>query len=437
MPAISVPFKACARSVAALSLCLFAAEVRADNWPQWRGPTGNGLSTEKNVPIQWTEKENVAWRLALPGRAGATPIVWGDRIFLTSVDGENLVLMCINTGGTELWRRTVSTGNKIVRGDEGDAASPSPVTDGKHVWATMGTGDIACFDFDGKKTWKLDLEARYGQFHTQFGMTSTPVLYEDRLLFQFIHGNMRGPKEEAFVLGLDKLTGKELWKRDRFTKAHTENRHSYASPIMYQDDHTTLFVTHGGDYVVAYDVNDGREIWRRGGLNPHDDPKREYHPTLRFVASPVAGEGIIVVPTAKQQKVIAIRPDGKGDITDDESALVWERPRDTPDVPSPLIHDGLVYLCRENGNLICLDAKTGKEHYEKRTYSDRYRASPVYADGHIYVTSRRGVITVVKAGPEFEMTAQNSLGEEMSASPAISNGTLYLRTFDALWAIRK
>jgi outer membrane protein assembly factor BamB len=165
------------------------------------------------------------------------------------------------------------------------------------------------------------------------------------------------------------------------------------------------------------------------------NPAGSYNPTLRFVASPVAAEGKIVIPSAKNGPVFCLKPDLAGDITDQESAYLWKREAGTPDVPSPLIHEGLVYLCRENGNLVCLDAQTGKEHYEKRTFPDRYRASPVYADGKIYVTGRKGVITVLKAGKEYEQLAQNEMKEEISASPAISNGRIYLRTFQRLYAI--
>jgi outer membrane protein assembly factor BamB len=179
-------------------------------------------------------------------------------------------------------------------------------------------------------------------------------------------------------------------------------------------------------------LTDGQEIWRCGGLNP----KGRYNNTLRFIASPVAAADLIVVPSAKNGPVLGLRPDGQGDVTNVAAVHWWTHPQNTPDVPSPLIQGGLVYLCRENGNLIVLDAKTGEEYYEHRTHSDRYRASPLYADGKIYLTSRDGTITVVKAGKEFEVLATNTMGENITASPVIANGTLYLRTFDALYAIR-
>ncbi len=413
------------------------SNASAENWPSWRGPTQNGISTETNLAVEFGPDKNVAWKIPLPGQAGATPCIWGDNIFLTSVDDDDFLLMCIGTDGKEKWSRTIGNGNERVRGDEGNYASPSPSTDGKHVWTMFGQGDLACYDFDGNEVWAFNLQDRYGKFRIQFGMASSPVLHNGRLYLQLIHGEGRPTTEEARVVALDASTGEEVWQSGRVTGASQENEHSYASPTLYNDGKEAYLVTHGGDYAIAYDLEDGKELWRLAGLNPRDDPNRRYHPTLRFVASPVANEGMVVVPTAKNGPVVAIKGSARGTIDSDSSNHMWTRPQNTPDVPSPLIKDGLVYLCRENGNLLVLDAKTGKEHAENRTTRDRHRASPVWADGKIYLTARGGVITVVKEGPKFEILAQSDLGEEISASPAISNGTIYLRTFNSLWAIRQ
>lgn len=403
--------------------------ARAENWPQWRGARVDGISAEKNLPSEWNVEsgKNIAWKLALPGQAGATPVVWRDKIFLTSAEGKDLLLLCIDTSGKELWRKTVASGDKTARGDEGNSASPSPLTDGKHVWTMMGTGDLACYDFEGNVVWKKDLQRDYGKFNIQFGMTSTPVLDGERLYLQLIHSG------GAKVLALDKSSGKEIWSVKRESDARDECEHSYASPIMYRDDQRSLLITHGADYVIAYDPKDGSEVWRCGGINP----RATYNSTLRLVASPVAIPGLIVVPTAKGGPVLGLKPDGQGNITGNAEQLQWRLSRNTPDVPSPLIHDGLVYLCRESGNLIVLDAKSGEQHYESRTHADRHRASPVYADGKIYLSSRDGTVSVVKAGPKFELLAQNKLKEPLSASPAIANGTIYLRGFNTLYAIKQ
>lgn len=409
-----------------------SSPVSADNWPEWRGPSNNGISTETNLPTTWSKTENVAWRLPLPGAGGATPVVWNDSIFLTSTDGENLVLICVGTDGKERWRKTIDVGNKNVRGDEGNSCSPSPVTDGEHVWVTMGTGAIACFDFDGNEVWRFNLGDRFGKLDIAFGYTSSPVLHKDRLYLQLIHGDGNAATREARVVALDKRTGKTLWERERDSDATKECEHSYASPVLYDDGKLAFLVTHGADFAIAHRLTDGSEIWRCGGLNP----KNDYNQTLRFVASPVTFPGIVVIPSAKNGPVIAVRPDSKGDVSTAPHAILWTMSNNTPDVPSPLVYDGLVYLCRESGNLICLEADTGKRLYEKRTTADRHRASPVFADGKIYTTARNGKVSVIKPGRNFEILAQNDIGESISSSPAISNGTIYLRTFNALWAIR-
>lgn len=416
------------KSLLSLTCLLSTTAALADNWPQWRGPQNDGISQETGLPEKWSKTDNIAWRLPLPGPAGATPVVWEDSIFVTSATpGGELLLLSVGTDGQERWRQTVTSGDRAVRGDEGNSASPSPVTDGEHVWTFFANGVLGCYDFSGQEVWKENLQDLCGKFDIAFGMTSTPVLDGDRLYMQLLHS------KDALVVALDKATGKEVWRHERKSDAHSECEHSYASPILYRDDQREFLLTHGCDYVVAHSLDDGRELWRCGGLNP----KGTYNPTLRFVASPVAVPGLIVVPSAKNGPVLGLRPDSMGDISDSSKAHRWVRPQNTPDVPSPLVVDGLVYLCRENGALICMDAKTGKEIYQERAFSDRYRASPVYADGKIYLTARGGVITVVKAGPKFEILASNDMQEPTSSSLAIANGRIYVRTFEALYAVGK
>ena len=416
--------------------CLFTSTAVAENWPSWRGPDGTGVSSEKNLPTEWSAEKNVAWKLLLPGPAGATPVVWDHQIFLTSVnDAGELLLIAVDTSGKQLWQQVVASGNQNARGDEGNSASPSPVTDGKHVWVFMGEGTLACYTVDGAEVWKKNVQDSYGKFSIQFGMSSTPVLEDGVLYLQLIHGEGNPKTREAVVVALDGASGKQVWKVDRPSDAEAENEHSYASPVLYRDSKTRLLLSHGADVIVAHDLKDGHEVWRCGGLNRRDDTVLPYDPTLRFVASPAVSPGLIVVPSAKQHPVIAIRPDGAGDITSVASKHVWTWKR-TPDVPSPIILDGLVYLCMENGNLTVLEAESGAEVYSQATHRQRHRASPVYADGKLYLTARDGRVTVVQSGREFKMLATNDLGEDQSASPVISGGTIYLRTFKTLWAIR-
>jgi outer membrane protein assembly factor BamB len=416
------------RAILALSCMLAASPAWAENWPQWRGPENDGISHETDLSVTWSKTEGVAWRLPMPGSAGATPVVWDDSIFVTSATPSgDLLLLCVGTDGKERWRKKVTGGDRGVRGDEGNSASPSPATDGEHVWTFFANGVLACYDFSGQEVWKEDLQKRYGKFDIAFGLTSTPVLDGDRLYLQLLHS------AAALVVALDKNTGQEIWRQKRKSDARNECEHSYASPVLYRDDQREFLLTHGCDYIVAHNLDDGHELWRCGELNP----RGKYNDTLRFVASPLAVPGLIVVPSAKHGPVLGLRPDAQGDISDSSKAHQWVRTKDTPDVPSPLVVDGLVYLNQENGGVICMDAESGKELYHERAFSDRYRASPVYADGKIYLTARGGVVTVVKAGPEFEILSSNDMQEPISASPAISSGRIYLRSFEALYAIGK
>lgn len=404
----------------------------AENWPAWRGPEMNGVSAEKDLPTTWSKTENVAWRLPLPGPAGSTPVIWDDQIFLTSVGGKGeLLLLCVGTDGKEQWRKQVGAGNKNVRGDEGNSASPSPCTDGEMVWALFANGAMACYTTAGEEVWKLNLPERYGKFKIAFGMTSTPILDGDRIYLQLIHGEGDPETREATVAAIDKRTGAEIWTVQRSSDARKECEHSYASPVLYRHGELEFLLSHGADYVVAHSLKDGAEIWRCGDLNPLG----KYNPTLRFVASPVVADGLVIVPSAKNGPVFALDPASKGDITEKADAFFWRKEQGTPDVPTPLIHDGIAYLCRENGNLSAVDAQTGEEFYTQRTERDRHRASPVFADGKIYLSARNGTVSVIKAGKQFELLSKNKMEESLSASPAISNGRIYLRTFDALYAI--
>jgi outer membrane protein assembly factor BamB len=238
-----------------------------------------------------------------------------------------------------------------------------------------------------------------------------------------------------WVICLDAETGKEIWKVNRPSDGKDECPHSYASPtICPKSDKNpeAYLITHGNDYAIGHSLNDGSELWRVTSLNP----KEKYNNTLRFVASPVASGGLVVVPTAKNGQVVAIKPEAKGTFGPGSSNEVWRKPSNTPDVPSPLVLDGLVYLCREDGRLICLDAATGEEKYQERTTPGRFRASPVSVAGHILVTNRdKGTVTVVKAGPKFEKVAENTLPDILAASPAISGPRVYLRGVKTLWCV--
>ncbi len=424
------------------TVLLLSSQSHGENWPQWRGTKSDGISAEKNIPTKWSKSENIAWRTPMPGQAGATPCIWRDRIYATSAEKDDLVLLCLSTtDGKILWKQTVGAGNQDARAGEGNSASPSPSTDGDHVWFFFGTGILGCYTKDGKEVWKFDVADRFGNLDIQFGMTSTPVLHGDALYLQLIHGRMNKQDQTRTgkIIKLEKSTGKTIWEVNRVTDAQYECKHSYASPFIYNDEKLKFLVAHGADCTTGHDLETGKEIWRFGMLNgPTHLNSKPNDATFRFVASPCVSPetNTIILPTAKEGPVIAIKASElKGDSSTKASAVAWNLPR-TPDVSIPLVVDGLVYLLNKDGRLQCVELATGMEVYLNRTYTGQHRSSPTYADGHIYFGSNDGHFTVVKAGRDFEIVSTMEMGEAITASAIVSNGTLYVRSYEALYAIK-
>jgi outer membrane protein assembly factor BamB len=408
-----------------LGLCLTATICLAGDWPQWRGSRYDGVSRESGLPTEWSDSQNVVWKVQLPGIGSATPIVSGNRIFLTSQADNDLLLLCFNTDGKEQWRHKLGQGSSKGREEENNSVSSSPSSDGKLVFALVGSGDFTALDLDGKEVWHFNAQERYGKFSYDFGMHTTPLLYDGRLYLQLIHRQLQ------VVVALDAATGKEVWKVDRPSDGRGECLTSYASPTLWVRDGQARLITHGNDYAVAHSLTDGKEVWRLGDLNP----KGRYNDTLRFVASPVAVADLVVIPTAKNGAVVGVSPDASGVLSAGGKGELWRVARGTPDVPSPLIFEGRVYLCRETGVLTCLDARTGKEYFSEPFHPQTYRASPVIADGKLILTAKDGTFTVVKPGETLVVLAKNKLSDKFAASPAIANGRLYLRGFANLYAI--
>ena len=399
--------------------------VHAENWPQWRGPGLNGVSTEKNLPVKWTTEENVVWKVAMPGWSGSTPIIWRDRIFLNVADGENLSLWCLDkTTGEMLWKKPLGAGN--VKRQKQNMSSPSPVTDGRSVYVMTGTGVLKGFDFTGKELWSRDIQKEYGQFGLNWGYASSPLLFEDSLYVQVLHGMKTD--DPSYVMRIDKKSGKTIWKVDRPTNALRESPDSYTTPGLLRYGKTTEIVITGGDCVTGHDPAAGKELWRANGLNPDNNP------FYRIVASPIIFDEIIYAPT-RVKPLLALKAGGRGDVT--SSHVLWSTPNG-PDVPTPVTDGKYFYVVKDNGVMWCLDAKTGAEVYaNRRIKPGTYSGSPVLADGKIYVTNEDGLTTVVAAGPKFEVVAENPLNDYVLSSPAISDGRIYIRTAQHLYAIGK
>ena len=399
--------------------------ARAENWPQWRGPNLNGLSNEKNLPVKWTTEENVVWKVQMPGLSGSTPIVWRDRVFLNVADGDNLFLWSLDKAkGTVLWKQPLGGGNVKMR--KQNMSSPSPVTDGRAVYVMTGTGMLKAFDFAGKELWTRDIQKEYGEFGLQWGYASSPLLHEDSLFVQVLHGMKTD--QPSYVMRVEKKSGKTLWKVDRPTNAIRESPDSYTTPGLLRYGKTTEIVITGGDCVTGHDLATGKELWRANGLNPDNNPN------YRIVASPIIFNEIIYAPT-RIKPLLALRAGGRGDIT--SSHVMWST-ANGPDVPTPVTDGKYFYIINDRGIVWCLDAKTGAEVYgQQRIKPGTYSGSPVLADGKIYITNEDGLTTVIAAGPKFEVLAENPLNDYTLSSPAISDGRIYIRTSGFLYSIGK
>ena len=420
---------------AALLCAALTVHLSAENWPQWRGPTRNGISNEKNLPVKWSQTENVLWKLPMPALSGSTPIVWGDRIFLNvanalpdarAVDngpGASLHLWCVDRAkGSILWQRDLGSGNRMQR--KQNQSTPSPVTDGTTVWVMTGTGILKAFDFAGKELWTRDIQADYGRFGLNWGYGSSPLLHGDSLFVQVLHG-MR-TDDPSYLLRIDTATGKTVWRVERPTNARVESPDSYTTPAALQYAGNTEIVLTGGDVVTGHDPDSGRELWRANGLNPDNDGSN------RIVASPVVFGDLIVAPS-RERPMLVLKAGGRGDVT--RSHVLWTF-GSGPDVPTPVTDGTYLYVVNDRGIMFCLDLKTGREHYgRQRLRPGTYSGSPVLADGKIYITNEDGLTSVIKAGPAFELLAENDFDDYTLSSPAVSEGQIFFRTRGFLYAI--
>ena len=403
----------------------------AENWPAWRGPEGTGAAHDKKLPLRWGTNENVRWRTPLPERGNSTPIVWGNRVFVTqAIEAEKRrVLLCFDrTTGRLLWQQgTVVSASEPTHGTNPQGSS-SPVTDGERVVVWFGSAGLLCYDMDGKALWHRDL----GPQKHIWGWGSSPALHGGLCFLNF------GPGEPSFLVAMDKKTGKEIWRAaepnaDSGEKKPDQEKAvwtgSWSTPVIIKAGRREELILSWPNRVVSFEPKTGQELWACAGINP------------LVYTSPLYDEEkeIIVAMGGFNGKALAVKAGGTGDVT--ESRRLWHHPKTKQRIGSGVIHDGHIYILNDPGVAECFELETGKLIWEERlrgpaAKSDNW-SSMVLADGRLYAVTQGGDAFVLKASPKFEVLATNSLGEATIASMAVSNGDLFVRTYNALWCFRE
>jgi outer membrane protein assembly factor BamB len=398
---------------AGLVVLVVTTVVQGEEWPGWRGPRGDGTSAEKDIPLHWSETENIAWKTPISGKGHSSPVVWGDHVFLTTCleQEQQRVLLCLDRrDGRILWQRIVLTAPLEKKHKLNSYASSTPATDGKHVWVSflaMPNMEAACYDAEGNKVWQLSP----GEFHSVHGFCSPPTLYKDLVI---LNGDQDDPR--AFIVALEKETGKERWR------IHRPGLRSYCPPLLVDAAGRTQMVLSGSKCVASYDPDTGKQLWIIHG------------PTEQYVASLVYANDVLFLTCGfPERHLMVIRPDGNGDVTN--THVLWRR-KGVPAgyVPSPIAHGDYFFGVSDEAQAGCFEARTGKQMWLHRL-GTHHSASPVSAGDYLYFPADDGSTFVLRAGPKFEIVAQNDLGEECSASPAIAHGQIFLRTLHNLYCI--
>lgn len=393
------------------------SSVRADDWPEFRGPTGQGHYTGKALPTKWSTTQNVVWKQPIPGKGWSSPIVLKGRIYLTTAvqrDKElSLQALCLDaaTGKqvwqTEVFRRDAAKWPRIH--SKNSHASPTSVTDGKRLYVHFGHQGTACLDLDGNVVWR-NTGLGYAPVH---GNGGSPILVDDKLVFS-IDGS-----DKQLVIALNRDDGKVAWKTDR--RSDAPRKFSFSTPLAITVNGKKQIISPASDAVSAYDAADGKEIWRAK------------YDGYSVIPRPVHGHGMVFLGTGYDRPtLLAVRADGMGDVTG--SHVAWTLTKAAPHAPSPLLVGAELYLVSDQGIASCLDARTGKTHWQERV-GGNFSASPLFAGGNIYLQSEEGVATVLRAGKTFERVAQNAMNERTLASLAAVDGAIFLRTEGNLYRI--
>ncbi len=422
------------------------------NWPSFRGPDGTGVADGQKPPITWDVKkdENIRWKTPIPGLGHSCPVVWGDRIFITTaissgqadpkirvgnygdvgsvndVSKHTWQVLCLDRdSGKILWTKTAYEGvPKIKRHLKGSQANCTPAVDGRHIVACFGSEGLYCYDFDGKLLWKRDLSTLDSSFSLdqeyEWGFGNSPVLHDNLCILQC------DLSRDSFIAGFNLDDGSKVWSTPR------DEIPSWSSPVVWKNAKRTEIVTNAAQYARGYDPKTGAELWRLAKKSEATIP------------APVIGKGLVYITSGNRpiQPMFAIKPGATGNISlkedeDTNASILWSKMRGGPYMPTPIVYGDYFYTCSNSGILACYEAETGKEVYKARMGGTSYTASPVAADGRLYFTSEEGEIRVVKAGPVFGLLAVNSMDDYCMATPAISKGMLIVRSQHFLWGVGK
>jgi outer membrane protein assembly factor BamB len=388
----------------AVILLSINSRALAENWPEWRGPRTDGTSLESNIPTTWSSTQNIRWKTEIPGKGHSSPIVWNDRIFLTTCIENSLdrQLLCLDrASGTILWTRTVLKAPLEQKHNLNSYSSATPATDGKYIWVAFFERPViqlVCYDFDGREIWRKSP----GEFHSVHGFCSSPVLYKNMVI---LNCDQDAP---ADIVAYDRASGNEIWRAPRPNQTR-----SYCTPLIRTLAGREQLMLSGTKCVASYDANTGKELWRIDG------------PTEQFVASLVETKGIVFLtggfPTFH---LLGIDPSGSGNVT--HTKVLWHDHRGASYVPSPIAAGDYFFVVSDDGIASCWEARSGKQMWKHRLGA-HHSASPVSAGGNLYFTSDDGDTYVFAASPEFHLLSTNPISEQVRASPAISAGDIFLR----------
>lgn len=424
---------------------MLSTPLMAENWAQWRGPNSNGSTTEMGFPTEWSKTDNIAWSVEMPGPSASTPIIWKDHVFISTPDSrtKTLLAMCFDRKtGKLLWKK--ETGVGIQRDNRSNFSSPSPVTDGTRVIFFYSNGELIAFDFSGNTLWSRNIQKDYGEFAFQWTFSSSPLLFAGKLYMQVLqrdvpargHGRTDGPND-SYILGMDPITGKTLWREKRSSQAVAESREAFTTPVVFEHGGRTELLVIGGDDLTGNDPETGKELWRWGTWNP----TRIGH--WRLVPSAVGGGGVILACAPKRDPIYAIKAGGNGRL--DDSAIAWKSDDQrvlSADVPTPLYYDEDFFILSDVRKALSrVEPKTGKIKWSiEMPGRKKYEASPTGADGKVYCMNFAGDTVVVNAadGNILHQTAMGEPGDDfIRSSISASQGQLFIRTNSKLFCVGK